>query len=1044
MFDSVLSPEENYVVAFFDNLPLMPKEKKSDFDCKIFTLGLEKLATRKNYRPPDNWNFRFLSEYANTTEVAAIYAKALPLLLGQILEQYRPNFVENFSNAREKYGLVDQISFKACVTYSIAEKRMNGVIAAIQSYNIIDEATLIETAKLAAQKELYFFHYIKNFRIKNQKALIEIAKINLKNNINNLSDIITKYGIKDQADLIDFAKFAVQQDTGRYASAQIKEYDIKNQADLIDIAKCAAQHDGEGTSHWIAQYGISSQSALREIAEIAIEQDIQAFAYLKNYGITSNSELVEIAKTTAKQYGNAIVLLWATTNRCMKSDNKHNSYAFLEQPEYENTGKKLGLIALGTEASVALSSILKLKTKNYYDGGNCDFIKMYLPSASDRIAQPFMRLASDESVEDFNAEATQLIALGEQLGLDRQNLTKIVESLQFKDDKKEQPLSLHVVRENLIWLLQSLGRLSHHDNLLPLDTLMIPAARRKAVEEALGKCAKIHNPQLRHKLIALSWKTLDHEVAAAFFHNQNEGKQKQPQFFFFQLASACLLYKNLSEKEIVKGILEPLYALNKELKNKALYEPLYNLIYIWSQDNALKAEDILFMAEYIFRLQKSQTNQLIERLKLLITLANLTTAGDLQKELLQDFVQNDDSESQKLNEYFAQLFVQKVPVQRRNDLRQRLEERFFSQQRQGSALLRYVSTLHTLPINERPLALKALADYIDHALLSPQEFSLWRLNQEHNLHLQTIFSNYPDLEAKWNIEVERPLNDYLPKAADANQQNGFDIHNYLHTQLNSHKHKFLPQLQAYLQSSDETLKKQIYDQLCTDTEENSEEQAQKLLIECTKSDFTHKSLQDKLSQIRQIEHLLHLPHNDPFAEDLKVIKNAMKPVKESNQNYRLLITDNYYDLLLCGTEVEGSCQRVDGVASLNKGLLGYLTHGQDRLLLIKDSDGKICGRAILRLAWDAKEQKPVLFLASIYPANITSEWEKAMVQMACEHAETLGLPLLSQQVGKGERYPNNIKGLGGPAAFEYIDEKGGIAAHAIYTVNRVHYLHKPV
>ena len=74
--------------------------------------------------------------------------------------------------------------------------------------------------------------------------------------------------------------------------------------------------------------------------------------------------------------------------------------------------------------------------------------------------------------------------------------------------------------------------------------------------------------------------------------------------------------------------------------------------------------------------------------------------------------------------------------------------------------------------------------------------------------------------------------------------------------------------------------------------------------------------------------------------------------EESHTNFMIYETDNAEEILLSGSEVGGSCQILDGNPYYNKGLLGYLRHGQVRLIAVKRGDGSITARALIRLLWD--------------------------------------------------------------------------------------------
>jgi len=165
-----------------------------------------------------------------------------------------------------------------------------------------------------------------------------------------------------------------------------------------------------------------------------------------------------------------------------------------------------------------------------------------------------------------------------------------------------------------------------------------------------------------------------------------------------------------------------------------------------------------------------------------------------------------------------------------------------------------------------------------------------------------------------------------------------------------------------------------------------------------------------------------------FDADIRGLKKQREQLlkQESVEGWTIVNTDDPFDLFLCGTEVEGSCQHIDKDPKLNKCLLGYVRDGKNRLLAIKDAEGKIKARSVLRLLWDEKEKQSVLFLERIYPALAKEEWKQALEQDALHLSEELKIPLVSQEVGKGASYVNPISSLSSKAPYEYVDASDGV------------------
>jgi hypothetical protein len=61
--------------------------------------------------------------------------------------------------------------------------------------------------------------------------------------------------------------------------------------------------------------------------------------------------------------------------------------------------------------------------------------------------------------------------------------------------------------------------------------------------------------------------------------------------------------------------------------------------------------------------------------------------------------------------------------------------------------------------------------------------------------------------------------------------------------------------------------------------------------------------------------------------------------------------DHWEDLFLCGVDFGGSCQDVKSLGQFNQGLMGYCLDGKNRILTVKNHEGKMITRAIIRLMY---------------------------------------------------------------------------------------------
>lgn len=145
-------------------------------------------------------------------------------------------------------------------------------------------------------------------------------------------------------------------------------------------------------------------------------------------------------------------------------------------------------------------------------------------------------------------------------------------------------------------------------------------------------------------------------------------------------------------------------------------------------------------------------------------------------------------------------------------------------------------------------------------------------------------------------------------------------------------------------------------------------------------------------------------------------------------------TDDPQDLFLCGTEVDGSCQRIDGDSNVNKGLIAYILDGKNRLVAVKDKEsGKIQSRCLLRLLLDEKTREPVLFQDRIYPDS--SPYTDELNDIAKTKAQDLQVTLYSCNNASSQDGRRALTSLGNSLAYEYVDAAAGNINNGRFTIS---------
>ena len=176
----------------------------------------------------------------------------------------------------------------------------------------------------------------------------------------------------------------------------------------------------------------------------------------------------------------------------------------------------------------------------------------------------------------------------------------------------------------------------------------------------------------------------------------------------------------------------------------------------------------------------------------------------------------------------------------------------------------------------------------------------------------------------------------------------------------------------------------------------------------------------KEGQMAKIEALIPMMAHLELENDLKGLLSLLSAPKKSSSLERVELCKGWEDLLLSGTEVVGSCQRIDGDPNLNKCLLAYCLDGKNSMLAVKTSEGKILARSIFRLLWNKIDFKPALFLDRLYSNRNCQEIEESIRTGAKECAKELGLDLYTSY-GEGFFSEVRLESLGSSCPYEYAD-----------------------
>lgn len=302
-------------------------------------------------------------------------------------------------------------------------------------------------------------------------------------------------------------------------------------------------------------------------------------------------------------------------------------------------------------------------------------------------------------------------------------------------------------------------------------------------------------------------------------------------------------------------------------------------------------------------------------------------------------------------------------------------------------------------------------------LKGPDFFKANRYNADASSHLEYIQKNYPEVLEGWkSLNIELSLGTEGSSKEEKTPLTTFFQDKLFHRHWHTEEDDKLPRLTHFLQTGvilEEPEEKTPFSQIET---------------LCMKLIQTGDSLSEE-DRRGQVEGIMKLVKEQKLelANDLK----TLCPPKNKIERLGVAKWSDYWqNLFFCGTDVEGSCQRVDGSPHLNKCLMGYCLDGKIALLMVEDPQTKkIQARRIIRLLLCGG--KPVLFVSRLYTARGVSAQgvDPALISLAEQIAHKLSIPLfLPGQSPDTSQQPSTLQSIGGPpGCFEYVDEALGNA-----------------
>ena len=363
-------------------------------------------------------------------------------------------------------------------------------------------------------------------------------------------------------------------------------------------------------------------------------------------------------------------------------------------------------------------------------------------------------------------------------------------------------------------------------------------------------------------------------------------------------------------------------------------------------------------------------------------------------------------------------------------------EATFSPLRNQTGVLTYLGAIRALKgADNQGAKLEALYQQFIRSVLSPnqQQFYLSRYNELNSPHLEKVFANRKLLKELWMQERKYDFSAFIEHHNIQERARSIDFSKFINRVLkNNHlDSQAVPNLVRYLESNSievkDKVKAELEEMLGEDEGNylnNDMLSVERLLIALLETPLDQKG--KCLQFLKEIQRELRGQGKFPeFKNDLAMlivyVKDLISVKKlRSIQGWTIVFGDYFWDLFMSGTDVMGSCQRVDGDPTLNKCLLAYCIDGKNKILAIKDSSGRMVARSIVRLL--LVNGKVVLYRENMYPETLTSIQRQALEIFSMQLANIMNIPLYSSEPQDNSyTSPDPASSLGSSSIAEYVD-----------------------
>ncbi len=972
----------------------------------------------------------------------------------------------SYYSAFQKFGIVDED--KRLELFQIAAETAKDIAGSIVKFNITDEKKRILLAKWLTKFPRHSIaQYIDKFYIDREEDRLEIAKLDAARERGDFSAHVDNYKISCEEErkvlarialehsptgfCRDFKKFEISNESDRLYFAElvlerlkpgddfgidIRRFEITDEQARIKLALKASSKGLASDYNPVDKYDISNEDTLFEMAKLTSVSRPKAVAStIHKYQIQDVMRRIELAKIIACQRDSKISE--HIYKFCIHDQNILKEIALLEAPlDGSCTAKnirKYGLIKESDRIEVALA--IGAPCAPYFELFEITDKKVHKRIAA-AAAASFDEYCLLNNLNKFTLDGDSWLEVGKIFARQHGRFLNIFfNTISFENPTTNMKL-LWIAIKNTSDFFRSF---THPKNLPSCHTLLY---RRIFVETDIGPYLIELKKECPTHLFAFIEQAPDPEVkkiraqwvvfilGAKVIHNLSEEEFQEvlrnPILQEIVKLPDVLLHFKLGDRLVQTKSAVPPVSLASLIvnasydipKHKIFTEPkntltlLNGLYHIFHKTNMTQNERKVLM-DHIFISNKPL--EVLKRIRIVQSIFQLEGESKLQKPVYE------------IDAILFDLFKQKIPVGVIDQFADKFQATF------GNFCdpnLLFIYGAKVRNANDEVL-MKAFIKFVETILNG----TFLQERYKNSLHLDTVFKGRGATLTEWKKGLKRPWDE--KDCSDETTKVSF--YELLKDKVKEHWHidhalcpylvKYFSEPKGVLQGIGEKLKElkqketKKGEKLKGQEKGNIETHWLHFQRHCIRlMNPTLKPYEQKIEflQMKKYFAKLNLGMEHPFAANIVDFERLFENVEYNYHEWTVEDCDDPESLFTCGSAVPGSCQKIEGDIELNKSLLAYVLDGKNRLLCVKNMHGKMMARAIFRILWDTKNQTPVLLVEPIYPDIVKPSITKAIVRLAKDRAQELGLPF-AQNDDLKITYPGTLESLSSKAPYEYTD-----------------------